>query len=44
MDDVQKLIRDIRASTDMTDAEKAKAIAKLEAEADKRSKGFKRKT
>ncbi len=44
MDDYQKLIQDIKASPNMTDAEKAKAIAELQAQADKRSQGFKRKT
>ncbi len=46
MDDYQKLIQEILDSKKMTDAEKKKAIAELElqAKADKRRQGFKRKT
>ncbi len=42
-DDLQKLIKDIQNST-MPPAAKAEAIKKLQAEADKRRQGFKRKT
>jgi hypothetical protein len=44
MDDHQKLIQEILDSKNMTDAEKKKAIAELQAQADERRKGFKRKT
>ena len=44
MDDYQKSIQEILDSKKMTDAEKKKAIAELQAQADKRRQGFKRKT
>jgi len=44
MDDLQKKIQDIMDSQKMTAAEKEKAIAELQAYANERRQGFKRKT